>query len=131
MRTGSFVNAYFKGAERGEAAWFSAASSLPGISMSAKRAARQVIGSLDRGRSERILSSPARLMAWFHDLFPEATLAALGTVNRLLPSGSQRSELGKDSDLLTRPWMRALTFLGRKGGEQHLQPVRHAASVRD
>lgn len=123
MRTGSFVNAYFKGAERGEAGWFSAASSFPGISMSARRAARQIIGSIERCRTGRILGSPAKLMAWFHDFFPESTLAALGAVNHLLPSGSQRSEFGKDSKLLSKPWMRALTLLGRKAGEEHLQPV--------
>jgi short-subunit dehydrogenase len=123
MRTGSFVNAYFKGAERGEAGWFSAAASFPGVSMSARRAARQILGSIERGKTERILGSPAKLMAWFHDLFPESTLAALGAVNHLLPRGSQRSELGKDSKLLSEPWMRALTFLGRRAAKEHLQPI--------
>ena len=123
MRTGSFVNAYFKGAELGEAAWFSAATSLPGVSMSAKRAARQIVVALERGRSERILGCPAKLMAWLHGSFPESMTAILGAINLLLPRGSQRSELGKDSAVLAKPWMRALTLLGRRAAREHLQPA--------
>src|SRR5205807_4694011 len=43
MRTGSFLNAEFKGDDEREAAWFSLSASLPGPSMSATRAARQII----------------------------------------------------------------------------------------
>lgn len=123
MRTGSFVNARFKGAERDEAAWFSAGASLPGLSMSAKRAARQIIDALERGRSERILSTPANLLARFHGLFPELSVAILGLVNGLLPRGSHRTELGRDSSILARPRMRALMFLGRRAVDQYLQPA--------
>jgi NAD(P)-dependent dehydrogenase (short-subunit alcohol dehydrogenase family) len=123
MRTGSFVNARFKGAERGEAAWFSAGASIPGISMSAARAARQIVRALERGRSERILSTPANLMARFHGLFPETTIAVLGLVNRLLPHGSQRVEIGAESPILARPWMKAVTALGRRAAEEYLQPA--------
>jgi short-subunit dehydrogenase len=124
MRTGSFVNAYFKGAEEGEAAWFGAASSFPGVSMSAKRAARQIAAAVERGRTECILSTPARLLAGFHALFPETAIATLGLVNHLLPAGSRKAEFGKDSDILRRPWMRAITVLGRKAAEEYLQPAR-------
>lgn len=123
MRTGSFVNTLFKGAERGEAAWFTAGASLPGVSMSARRAARQIIGALERGRPERILSTPANLLARFHGLFPEISVEILGLMNRLLPRGSEKSELGRDSSILARPWMRAITFLGRRAVEQYLQPA--------
>jgi short-subunit dehydrogenase len=123
MRTGSFVNAHFKGAEKGEAAWFAASASLPGISMSARRAARQIVASIERGRTERILGTPAKWIAWFHGLFPETTTMAMGLVNRLLPNGSEASEFGKDSDVLRRPWMRAITLLGRKAVEEYLQPA--------
>jgi short-subunit dehydrogenase len=123
MRTGSFVNAFFKGAEEAEAAWFSASASLPGISMSAARAARHIVAAAEQGRAERILSTPANLMARFHGLLPEVSVPILGWVNRLLPHGSQATELGRQSDLLQRPWMRALTVLGRRATQDYLQPA--------
>jgi len=123
MRTGSFLNAFFKGAERGEAGWFSATASLPGVSMSAKRAARQIVRAMEQGRATRILSTPANLMARFHGLFPELSIGVLGLVSRLLPRGSQVAELWRDSALLQRPWMRALTVLGRRAAETYFQPT--------
>ena len=123
MRTGSYLNAVFKGAEKGEAAWFSASASIPGISMSARRAARQIIAAIEQGRAERILSTQANLLARFHGLFPETTVAILGLVNRLLPSGSEGVETGAESAILERPWMRALTKLGRDAAAEYLQPV--------
>src|SRR5581483_2405495 len=56
MRTGSFLNAEFKGDDEREAAWFSVSASLPGPSMSAVRAARQIISATKRGTAEKILS---------------------------------------------------------------------------
>src|SRR5207302_4043287 len=85
MRTGSYLNALFKGAEEDEAAWFSVSSSLPGLSMSAGRAAKQIISATVTGRAERTLSTPANVLARFHGLFPGATADILGLVNRLLP----------------------------------------------
>lgn len=130
MRTGSFVNAFFKGAEQGEAAWFSASASLPGVSMSAARAARQIVAATEQGRSERILSMPANLMARFHGLLPEMAVPLLGLVNRLLPHGSQATELGRQSEVLQRPWMRALTVLGRRATQEYLQPAGPAPARR-
>jgi NAD(P)-dependent dehydrogenase (short-subunit alcohol dehydrogenase family) len=122
MRTGSYLNAIFKGAEEGEAAWFSLGASLPGISMSAKRAARQIIAATASGRAERILSLPANFIARFHGMFPGLTSEILGLVNRVLPHGSERTERGDESAVLQKPVIRALTVLGRRAAER-LQPV--------
>jgi hypothetical protein len=43
MRTGSHVNAKFKGKHHIELAWFSASAGAPLISMNAERAARPVL----------------------------------------------------------------------------------------
>jgi len=123
MRTGSYLNAVFKGAEEGEAVWFSASASIPGISMSAKRAARQIISATISGSPERILSTPANLIARFHGLFPGVTAEILGLVNRLLPSGSRDVETGADSPVLKTVWARALTTLGRRAAKYYLQPA--------
>jgi len=121
MRTGSFLNAVFRGAELAESAWFSASASLPGVSMSARRAARQIVRALEQGRAERILTTSANLLARFHGLFPETSLAALDLVDRLLPGGSEGVRLGRETSVLERPWMRAITYLGRRAAREHLQ----------
>jgi short-subunit dehydrogenase len=59
MRTGSPRNALFKGNNQAEYAWFSISDALPLISMSAKRAARQIVDATVRGDAEIVLSLPA------------------------------------------------------------------------
>jgi short-subunit dehydrogenase len=123
MRTGSHLNALFKGSENGEAAWFSLGASMPGISMSAKQAARQIVEATAKGRAERILSLPANFISHFHGLFPGATADLLGLVNRVLPHGTKRtSTRGADTRALNSPWFQALTILGKRAAERYLQP---------
>jgi NAD(P)-dependent dehydrogenase (short-subunit alcohol dehydrogenase family) len=86
MRTGSPRNALFKGQHRAEYAWFSISDSLPGASMSAERAARQIIAACRRGDAEATLSLPALMADRMHGLFPGLTQDVLGVVNRLLPA---------------------------------------------
>jgi short-subunit dehydrogenase len=85
MRTGSALNAYFKGRAEREYQLFSVVGSLPFISMDAERAARQIVQATKRGEAERILSIPAVLLARFHGLFPGLLANLLGLANRLLP----------------------------------------------
>lgn len=112
MRTGSPRHAFFKGKHQEEYTWFSVSDSLPGISMSAERAARQIIAATKRGDAEVVLSVPAQAATLFHGVFPGLTADMLGLVNRLLPGpggiGADKKE-GKDSDLLAPPWMTALS----------------------
>jgi NAD(P)-dependent dehydrogenase (short-subunit alcohol dehydrogenase family) len=85
MRTGSPRHALFKGRHRAEYAWFSISDSLPLVSMSAERAARQIVDALRYGTAERILSLPAKLAAALHGVFPGLTADVLALVNRGLP----------------------------------------------
>src|SRR6201982_336127 len=48
MRTGSHVNAQFKGEHDAEFGWFAAASGMPLISMNAERAARKILAACRR-----------------------------------------------------------------------------------
>ena len=57
MRTGSYNAAQFKGDHEAESTWFSLGASLPGISMGAERAARQILQAVKRGDSEKIKHS--------------------------------------------------------------------------
>ena len=116
MRTGSYVNALFKGDQEGESKWFSLGASLPGISMSAKRAARQIVTAVKRGESERVLSGPAKLLSKFHGIFPGATSDILGLFSAaILPDDKTKNRARKGSKMagLRSPAMSALLLLGR------------------
>jgi short-subunit dehydrogenase len=86
MRTGSPVNALFKGQNEKEYAWFSLGDSLPFTSINAERAAEQIIEAARRGDAELIISIQAQLAAKFYGLFPELAAEIGGFVNQLLPS---------------------------------------------
>jgi NAD(P)-dependent dehydrogenase (short-subunit alcohol dehydrogenase family) len=117
MRTGSYVNAFFRGRREREYRWFSLGASLPLVSMDAERAARQIVRATVRGDAERILSLPAQLAARFHGLFPVATVALLAAVNRLvLPrAGGADGARTRGADVqrrVTSPLFLAATGLG-------------------
>ena len=86
MRTGSHVNALFKGDRRREFTWFALGASLPLVSMDAERAARRIVDATRRNRAVVILSPPAQVAARLHGLAPATLTRALGLANRLLPS---------------------------------------------
>ncbi|MEX0712959.1 MAG: SDR family NAD(P)-dependent oxidoreductase [Pirellulales bacterium] len=112
MRTGSHRNAWFKGRHRNEYAWFSISDSLPIASMSAQRAARQVVAACRRGDAEVVLSLPAAVAARFHGLFPGLTADLLGWVNRMLPEpggiGSRRLQGSKSRSSWSPSWLTRL-----------------------
>lgn len=92
MRTGSAGHASLKGQANSEYAWFKTASTLPGLSMSAKRAARRILDASARGDAELVLSLPAKVLARLHALAPSFVQNVLGVVNRVLP-GPERTPL--------------------------------------
>ena len=86
MRTGSPRNALFKGQHRAEYAWFSIGSSLPGVTMSSRSAARKIVEACRRGDPGLILSLPAKVAWRVNAVFPATTARVLSLVNRLLPA---------------------------------------------
>lgn len=125
MRTGSYLNAEVKGDHDAEAAWFSLGASLPGVSMSADRAARQIVDAARRGRAEKILTTQANLLARFHGLFPGLTSEILGLVDQyLLPAGgTTEAKRGHQTRALRSPVLNAATILGRLAARRFLQPA--------
>lgn len=85
MRTGSPVNALFKGSFAKEFAWFGFEDSMPGLSLSAPEAARQVVEALRYGKREVVLGLFAKVGGLVHDVLPGATIAILELMDRVLP----------------------------------------------
>jgi NAD(P)-dependent dehydrogenase (short-subunit alcohol dehydrogenase family) len=86
MRTGSHRFASFTGDRRGESRWFSLAARLPGLAMSADRAAKRIVRAAKRRDAELVIGLPAKLLRLAKELVPGVILRLLSSINRLLPS---------------------------------------------
>ncbi|HKD05493.1 MAG TPA: SDR family NAD(P)-dependent oxidoreductase [Bryobacteraceae bacterium] len=116
MRTGSYNAAMFKGDREAEAAWFSAGASMPGLSMSAERAACQIVAAVKRGDAERILTTQANVLARLKGVAPGLTQDLLGAAALLLlpqRSADKRQTPGWGLANLRSAKMRALLAFGR------------------
>jgi NAD(P)-dependent dehydrogenase (short-subunit alcohol dehydrogenase family) len=85
MRTGSQVNAFFRGQHRKEYAWFAISGANPLLSTTAGHAAKKIIEACRYGRPRLIITFPARLLHLANALFPGLTAFATGLAARLLP----------------------------------------------
>jgi NAD(P)-dependent dehydrogenase (short-subunit alcohol dehydrogenase family) len=91
MRTGSHVNAQFKGDHDAEFAWFAASSGMPLISMNAERAARKIVAACRRGQPSLTLTSAAKLAIIGNAVAPNLTGHVMKLVNRCLPQPIESS----------------------------------------
>jgi short-subunit dehydrogenase len=85
MRTGSPVNAMFKGQRPQEYAWFAISDSLPLASIDARRAAHQIIEACRRGDAELVITVQAKLAILARTLAPELFADVMALMNNLLP----------------------------------------------
>ena len=90
MRTGSHVNAQFKGRYREEFSWFAVLGSLPLASIDGRRAARRILEACRRGQPHLILTPQARALSAAAHLAPNLTAHALELADRLLPAPDGR-----------------------------------------
>jgi NAD(P)-dependent dehydrogenase (short-subunit alcohol dehydrogenase family) len=126
MRTGSPRHADFKGNHRAEYTWFLLSDSIPGLSINADRAARQIVVACEYGKAELIVSLPAKLAIKAHALFPGAASLGMRFANRLLPGagryqGSKRK--GEQSTTrLTESWLTILDEEAAKKNNQVRNP---------
>jgi len=120
MRTGSYLNADFKGKHKAEFGWFSMGSTTPFTAIAAHRAARQIVDATLRGTAELIITWQAELLARLHGLFPGLVTDILALVNRTLPranGGETTKRKGWESEsALTRS---PLTALGRWAAQRY------------
>lgn len=133
MRTGSHLNALFKGQHRKEFALFSIANAL--LSTSSEQAARKIIEACRYGVSQLVITPQARLLRLVNCLFPTLVAEASSLVARLLPGPAEREgdqlKPGWDSQsavapsLLTRSADRAAA-----ANKETPQPVAHLRTVK-
>ena len=119
MRTGSHINAIFKGQHEQEYTWFGLGASAPGLTVTAEYAAREIVAALKRGDAEVTIGLPAQLAAGFHGLFPGLTSDIMSLVNRLLPApgGDKQRHPGHESETaITESF---LTTLGKRAAEKY------------
>lgn len=113
MRTGSPVNAWFKGQHRAEYGWFTVSDSIPVLSTGVERAVRRILEAAHRGKPEVILTIPAHLAVRLHGLAPALTIRLLSVANRLLPrpvdNGTGRWRGRESESAVTRSPLTALT----------------------
>src|SRR6266516_2653243 len=109
MRTGSHVNAKFKGNHDNEFAWFAASAGAPLISMNADRAARKILAACRRGQPSLTLTFAARGAILGNALFPNLTGYMMRIVNRFLPGTNNeegnQSLAGSQLRRLTPKWL--------------------------
>jgi short-subunit dehydrogenase len=88
MRTGSFINAVFKGNQQKEFSWFSVLSSLPLLSIDAEKAAARIVRAAMRNEPELILSLPANVATRAEGMAPGLLSWVFGLTARVMPSSS-------------------------------------------
>jgi short-subunit dehydrogenase len=101
MRTGSPRRASMKGQHEAEYAWFAISDSLPGLSTSAEKAARQIVEACRHGDPELTITLPAKLAMMVNHVAPTAVANAMMLANQLLPgpngAGGEQSRRGAES----------------------------------
>ena len=90
MRTGSHLQAWFKGERAAEFAAFSLAGGSPGSSMSAERAARMILSAAASGKADVVIPFTYRQLSKIAALVPNATISTLAAVNSVLPGPRTR-----------------------------------------
>ncbi len=114
MRTGSNIQAIFKGQQAKEYSLFSTIGSLPVLSMDARRAAQQIVAATQQGRATLTLTMPAVILARLRGLCPGLSVQTMGMINQWLPNGGTRHQEGQ---------------LGMEVREQLSEPVRQAVDA--
>jgi NAD(P)-dependent dehydrogenase (short-subunit alcohol dehydrogenase family) len=90
MRTGSAIQAVFKGDHEKEFAWFQAGDVLPGISMPAQEAAQKIIQAARERRWELMPTGLGKLRMVAASFFPEIVGRTMALMASVLPKGQSK-----------------------------------------
>ncbi|MBV9449216.1 MAG: SDR family NAD(P)-dependent oxidoreductase [Streptosporangiaceae bacterium] len=122
MRTGSHMQALFRGQREKEFTWFALGASLPPVSMDASRAARRIVSAMRTRQAEVILTPAAQVAARGADLFPGLTVRLLHAMSFVLPDpADEDAPLTRGRDLrpaISTKLFDKLTALGRSAARR-------------
>jgi short-subunit dehydrogenase len=122
MRTGSHLNAEFRGKHEQEYGWFALSGTNPLISVSAENAARQIVAATRRNQAELIVGLPAKILALKHGIAPGLVSEALAHLNKVLPdargAGTEKKTGRQSQSTVTRS---PLTMFGRRAAVRYNQ----------
>lgn len=110
MRTGSHVNAVFKGQHQKEFAWFAVSDALPLLSTRSETAAKKIVEACRYGDPSLIITPQARFIQVFSVLCPTLTAAFTAFAARLLPeptspAGNERRRGRESRSALAPPFL--------------------------
>jgi NAD(P)-dependent dehydrogenase (short-subunit alcohol dehydrogenase family) len=127
MRTGSHVNAKFKGMHDDEFSWFAASAGAPLLSMNADRAARKILAACRRGQPSLTLTFAARSAILGNALLPNLTGYMMKFVNRFLPAAGgeegNKSRAGSQLRRQTPEWLTRLADRATKKNNEEKSAV--------
>lgn len=110
MRTGGHWHGIYSGRSSQEYAWFTVASALPVVSISAPRAAKIIVRGVLDGRRTIIFTLPARLGAVLYRIAPGPSTTLLGWAARLLPARGNDHQPGhRAAQKIDSPLFRRVT----------------------
>jgi NAD(P)-dependent dehydrogenase (short-subunit alcohol dehydrogenase family) len=121
MRTGSYLQAQFKGDAAHEFTWFGLAANLPGFTAPAAYAARKIRRAVEAGRFTLTITWPAKLLVGMQAMFPEVTRHLMAGVNEYVlphPEGTKTFVSGKVLNESFRGIFRLFTTLGRSAASE-------------
>jgi short-subunit dehydrogenase len=124
MRTGSTGQVTVKGDHEKEFAWFAAGAGVPGLSVSARYAARKILAGVRGGDSQVVFPSTSRLAHLAQANFPELFALVLQQAARFFPHGqSTEGRTGAESRtwLQNQPWFGPLRLLSEKAEKEYNQ----------
>jgi short-subunit dehydrogenase len=124
MRTGSPLNASFKGRRREEYAWFTVSDSMPLLSLDARRAARKIIRACRHGDAELVVGVQAKVVALARNLAPNLFASAAAAINGLLPkpatsADGDESQPGRELESVWAEPKSPLTLLTYKAAAEN------------
>lgn len=120
MRTGSHLQAWFKGDRPAEFALFALIGGSPGTSMSAERAARLILSAAARGRADAVIPFSYRQLAKLSACAPNATIATLAAVNEMMP-GPQTRFATQGKQLSVSTLVKGVTRMNEKAADRNNQ----------
>lgn len=107
MRTGSPIQAVFKGNHEKEYGWFATGDVLPGLSVSADEAARRILEGVKHGDSHVSYPAITRIGIMGHAVFPEIFAFVARQAARIMPRSKLRI---RKTGAASRSWLDRQTW---------------------